>query len=124
MRTNKSSHRKKGVAMNINDFMRSKWASEAQNLDSESRVRDEFPNWANKVNNPGLLQKAFQLWDYLISGKSSTADKALIIAALLYLICPVDLVPDFIPVVGWLDDAAIATAVIAYIGGKAGSSNG
>lgn len=104
--------------MTIDDFRRSRWITGARNPHSESRVRDEFPNWTRKVNNPGLLQKAFQLWDYLMSGKSSAADKVLIIAALLYLICPVDLVPDFIPVAGWIDDVAVATAVLGYLSGK------
>jgi uncharacterized membrane protein YkvA (DUF1232 family) len=109
--------------MKTDDFMRSKWMAGGLDPDSESKVRGEFHKWTKKVNNPGLLDKAFQLWEYLVSGKSSAADKALIVAALLYLICPVDLVPDFIPVIGWLDDAAIATAVIAYLGGKVGSSD-
>ena len=30
-----------------------------------------------------------------------------IILALLYIISPFDLVPDFIPVVGWADDLAV-----------------
>ncbi len=28
--------------------------------------------------------------------------------ALLYILSPIDLIPDVIPVVGWLDDTAIA----------------
>ncbi len=30
-----------------------------------------------------------------------------IVLALLYIISPIDLVPDFIPVVGWADDLAV-----------------
>ena len=30
-----------------------------------------------------------------------------IILALLYIISPIDLIPDFIPVVGWADDLAV-----------------
>lgn len=104
--------------MNFKDFKRSKWVKDARNPQSESRVREEFPQWSRKVNNQGLLEKGFLLWDYLTSGKMSVADKTLIIAALLFLICPVDLVPDFVPVAGWLDDAAVATAVLTYLSGK------
>jgi uncharacterized membrane protein YkvA (DUF1232 family) len=31
----------------------------------------------------------------------------ILILALLYIISPIDLVPDVIPVVGWVDDAAV-----------------
>jgi uncharacterized membrane protein YkvA (DUF1232 family) len=105
--------------MNIDELKRSRWMSKATDRRAESRVRSEFGGWTSKVNNPGLLTKALQLWGYLTSGKSSTTDKVLIIAALLYLICPWDLVPDVIPIAGWLDDVAVATAVLTYLSGKA-----
>ena len=40
-----------------------------------------------------------------------TKDKAKIIAALAYLVFPLDLIPDVIPVVGILDDAALLFAL-------------
>ncbi len=104
--------------MSVNDFKNSAWAAEAGNPQAEARVRGEFHGWTRKVNNPGLLDKAFQLWGFLTSDRSSVADKTLVVAALLYLICPADLVPDFIPIVGWLDDVAVATAVLAYLSNK------
>ncbi|MGF1520745.1 MAG: YkvA family protein [Leptolyngbyaceae cyanobacterium] len=39
----------------------------------------------------------------------------LIAGTLLYLVSPIDIAPDFIPVIGWIDDAAIATLLIAEI---------
>jgi uncharacterized membrane protein YkvA (DUF1232 family) len=48
--------------------------------------------------------------------------RAKVAVALLlpYLAMPFDLVPDFIPVAGQLDDAILVAAVIAYVGRKAG----
>ena len=43
-------------------------------------------------------------------------DKAKIIAALAYLILPFDILPDAIPVVGVIDDAAILWAVLRLLG--------
>ena len=42
-------------------------------------------------------------------------DKAKIIAALAYLLLPFDLLPDAIPVVGVIDDAAILWAVLRLL---------
>ena len=39
---------------------------------------------------------------------------------LLYLVTPFDLVPDFIPVAGQLDDAILVAAVLAYVAKSAG----
>ncbi len=40
----------------------------------------------------------------------------LIGGTLLYLISPIDIAPDFIPIIGWIDDAAIATLLAAELG--------
>ena len=42
-----------------------------------------------------------------------------LILALLYTISPIDLVPDFIPIVGWLEDA-----LLLIVGGLNGIQNG
>ena len=43
--------------------------------------------------------------------------KVAIGAAILYVITPLDVIPDFIPFAGWTDDAGVVVAVIAQIGG-------
>jgi uncharacterized membrane protein YkvA (DUF1232 family) len=30
-----------------------------------------------------------------------------VVAAVIYILSPIDLIPDFIPVIGWLDDGAV-----------------
>ncbi|WP_432632823.1 YkvA family protein [Brachyspira sp.] len=42
-----------------------------------------------------------------------------LILALIYTISPIDLVPDFIPIVGWLEDA-----LFVIVGGLNGIQNG
>jgi len=37
-------------------------------------------------------------------------------ASLLYVISPIDLIPDFIPVIGYLDDAAVFAACLNFVG--------
>ncbi len=42
--------------------------------------------------------------------------KALMVLAVLYLLLPVDFIPDTIPVLGLVDDLAIVSIVLSYVG--------
>jgi uncharacterized membrane protein YkvA (DUF1232 family) len=46
--------------------------------------------------------------------------KALLAVVVPYLLSPIDLIPDFIPVLGQLDDALIIAAVFGYVARRAG----
>ena len=48
---------------------------------------------------------------YIISNKT----KLVIMGALAYVIFPVDVIPDFIPVIGWLDDMFVLNLTIDSI---------
>lgn len=39
----------------------------------------------------------------------------IVAASLVYLLSPVDLITDFIPIVGWIDDGVIATVLVAEV---------
>jgi uncharacterized membrane protein YkvA (DUF1232 family) len=47
-------------------------------------------------------------------------DKALVLAALAYLASPIDLVPDFIPVIGELDDIYLVSLVLLRLMNRVG----
>lgn len=60
-----------------------------------------------------LIYKALQLYYVAQSPNSPTKVKAGIYGALGYLISPIDLIPDFTPVVGYADDAtAVGMALL------------
>ena len=44
----------------------------------------------------------------------------MLVLAVPYLAMPFDLIPDFIPVVGQLDDALLVAAVLGYVARSAG----
>jgi uncharacterized membrane protein YkvA (DUF1232 family) len=76
----------------------------------------------------GLLREALRLLpDVLRLVRRLVADPALprgvrirLGLLLAYLACPIDLIPDFIPVLGYADDAIIVTAVLRGVARRAG----
>jgi uncharacterized membrane protein YkvA (DUF1232 family) len=56
--------------------------------------------------------KVLMLWNYVRDPKTPWTVKILPLAALLYLISPLDLIPDMIPVLGLTDDVAVVFFVV------------
>ncbi len=65
-----------------------------------------------------LVYAALILYYTLQSDKVSTTDKALIVGALGYMISPLDVVPDAIPIVGLGDDLAVLVYVLKKVWGN------
>ena len=62
------------------------------------------------------IRTAYDMVSDSVTGKYTGVSKgtiALLAGGLAYLALPVDLVPDFIPVAGWLDDAAVLGWIFA-----------
>ena len=90
----------------------------------------DFMNYAGKFSQSEFVEKisrvakragaklvyaALILFYTLQSDKISTKDKALIIGALGYLISPLDVVPDAIPIVGLSDDLGVLLYVLKTV---------
>lgn len=60
-----------------------------------------------------FIKRAKLLYDMLLDKefKLEWSSKAVIIAALLYFISPIDVLPDFIPGIGYIDDAFMLVIV-------------
>jgi uncharacterized membrane protein YkvA (DUF1232 family) len=56
-----------------------------------------------------------KLWRYVRDGRVPLWRKLVGVAAVAYLFWPFDLIPDFIPVIGYLDDAGILTAAALFL---------
>lgn len=62
-----------------------------------------------------LIERALLLYALILDGDIPFWAKTLAISALIYLITPVDAVPDLIPVSGLADDLSVLTAALASL---------
>ncbi|MBT4515936.1 MAG: DUF1232 domain-containing protein [Chloroflexi bacterium] len=60
-----------------------------------------------------LILPAIRLaWGLFLDRRVRTITKVLPILAVLYVLSPLDLLPDIIPVVGWMDDLIVAGGLL------------
>lgn len=90
----------------------------------------DFMNYSNKFSQKDFVDKiariakragakliyaALLLYYTLQSDRISTKDKAIIVGALGYMISPIDVIPDAIPIAGLTDDLAVLLYVLKKI---------
>ena len=61
----------------------------------------------------GFLQRLRYYLLILFDRQTPWYVKLTLAAGLLYIIVPVDILPDTVPIFGWLDDLAIASFIVA-----------
>lgn len=81
---------------------------------SQSDFVDKIARIAKRAG-AKLVYAALILYYTLQSDKVSAANKAMIIAALGYMISPLDVMPDAIPIVGLTDDMAVLLFVLKKV---------
>ncbi len=57
------------------------------------------------------------LWRAFLAPETPLHLKALMLLVPAYLLSPIDLIPDFIPFAGWLDDMVIVPMLVSWIFG-------
>ncbi|MEK7473298.1 MAG: DUF1232 domain-containing protein [Patescibacteria group bacterium] len=55
------------------------------------------------------------LWRFLKDPKTDWKPKILSVLAVLYLFWPLDVLPDFAPIVGWMDDIGFIAVASGYL---------
>jgi len=95
-------------------------------LEDKDKLQNLINEAAKKANNAnGPIDKIIEDFKLLIglitdfkSGNYRNVPYGsiiMIVVAIIYFVSPIDLIPDFIPVVGFSDDAAVIAFVIAQI---------
>ena len=79
---------------------------------SQDGLFDKISKYAKNIG-LNLINEALKLWYATDNPNLPGKTKATIIGALGYLISPLDLVPDVLPVVGYTDDAGAVALAIA-----------
>jgi len=59
-----------------------------------------------------IARPALECFEMLIDGKTPHQSRLTVLAALTYLVLPLDLIPDFIPAAGFSDDLVAITALL------------
>jgi uncharacterized membrane protein YkvA (DUF1232 family) len=72
-----------------------------------------------RANALTLLARPRALWRFLWDPAAPRLPRVLAMLAVFYIVLPVDLVPDLVPVFGWLDDLGVTAAVITYVAAQA-----
>lgn len=62
-----------------------------------------------------ILDHVILLYVFLTDHNNLTIEKIMITIALGYLICPLDAIPDCIPIVGYSDDLSVLAGTVKYI---------
>ena len=99
-------------------FTRGKDFSESINDEAiRNKINKAYPALKKVLENVGEL---YGLFKDSVKGnyKLHPANVAMIGGGLLYFLLPADLIPDFIPLVGYLDDLAVLTTIMNSLKGE------
>ena len=101
----------------VKEALESGYAQSEALLNDKDELDDFLYRLEKKINNMPFVGKKFSMIPVMISlvknyvqGKYTTVPYGTILAilsALIYFLAPIDIVPDFIPLAGYLDDMAV-----------------
>jgi uncharacterized membrane protein YkvA (DUF1232 family) len=84
---------------------------------NEKRVDEGFwPKMRRVAARVPFAKEALSVWYCAKDDETPLAAKGMMLAALAYFVLPVDAIPDFIAGLGYTDDAAVFTALLAILG--------
>lgn len=79
-----------------------------------NRIREKLSGM-NRGKIAEIWDKVMALWQYVQDPNAPWGGKVVAIGALIYLVSPIDAVPDFIPIAGLADDVSIILFAIGKL---------
>ncbi|MCD8140559.1 MAG: DUF1232 domain-containing protein [Planctomycetaceae bacterium] len=65
-----------------------------------------------------LVERVKTLWKLFTGGGMTKADKIIMLIAVVYCLSPIDVIPDVVPMVGFLDDFLVILATLRHLSNK------
>lgn len=81
----------------------------------EERLWDKVAKEGSKIR---FAKELKALYRYMRDKNVPWYRKSIIVGALIYFITPIDLIPDFIPILGYLDDLGVIMAAVKFLGSE------
>ena len=103
------------------EFEQSSWVKMSSDSQKVTEALNRAPEIIKRmgVNTPGAqkFEKLVTLFkENMGSGKLFSVRNAAILAGvILYWVSPIDFIPDFLPVIGWLDDLGLLAMAVSWI---------
>lgn len=81
----------------------------------ESNIWQKLEKYGKKIS---FGKDIIALVNYMRDRRVAWHRKAIVVSALIYFISPVDVIPDVAPLVGYLDDLGVITALLKFLGSE------
>lgn len=110
--------------LNELDFGNRKREDSVNQTEEEVRKNVEYvdENLWEKLEHSGkrisFAKDIMALYRYMKDPLVKWYRKAIVVAALVYFIVPIDTIPDITPLFGYLDDLGVITALLKYLGSE------
>jgi uncharacterized membrane protein YkvA (DUF1232 family) len=98
----------------LSEYYPEKPLSEKESLELSRNVEKKIKE--NKRSIFKILSHLKALKKYMLDRDVKWYRKSVVVAALVYFIAPIDAIPDFAPLVGFLDDMGIVAWTLRFLG--------
>lgn len=97
---------------------------------NEKKIEEDFKEKADYVEENlwvklervgkkiSFAKDVIALFNYMTDPLVSWHRKAIVVMGLIYFISPIDTVPDIAPLIGYLDDLGVVTAILKFLGSE------